>query len=1415
MSDLPPQVLTPALCTDESRDLPASGQPVLEVRERANLSPAYRPLGEPVSLLPKSPPSPRPPVAPSSSTSVVPTSTAASVRSPGSASDLPPQPEPCEGSLGSDVGLVAGFWGLPSSPRAPVLLRPNCHPKERTVSDKRTAEKGPGMDPVDPHTEPRPEAPVREATVQAPVRADDASCSAPRPAVALDLREQPSPCQWVVDVARAEHLARASVNSPSLDAARRILCLLPSEVPARGQAHSASHSWTCGMWTWGARAGVRGFTKRFPAVTRFFCALLRQHFPGHAFTNAAVFTNLRAEPHVDSCNVPGFPNLLLPISLFRDGDVWQESPVGRVPLAGHDALGIRLRVSLGPQTLDASRLHATLPWKGVRCLLVGYCLQGWERLSEKERQELLSLGFLNPGSLVQPAPVRPLTPPTPPLILELFSGSGRVTAALRALGFEAVAIDKVKSVGCAAPPWVLDVSTPDGLAQLLQLVQNPRVLGLFAAPACGTCSLARGIPCWDSQGNPVPVPRPLRSDRHADGMPDLPPGDARRVRLANESYLALRQAVRLGVQRGILIAVENPRSSLFWKTSFWRDVAPAFRYVDHQACAYGGDRPKFTRIAYTHPSFESLCKLCPGCPAHASWGVDPAAPNGFAASRETAYPRPLAHAIAQCFASALPTVEPPGLQLPALRSLAGLQPKASKVPALVPEYKTTCVVRGPAASLVPPCQPMQRLEQAWPVPADCQCSLKVIPPYAQLLRLSPVKMGKQDEETRRHVELAWGIPWSPSEFIQCACKAVHPVAQEAQLPSELLQAVEVNCNATTASALEGKRTAWFEKWFKRCLELRTDECKLKDGMHPDVRGILEPKNLLVWREILDDLNYPDKTVIEEVISGTVLTGEVPSTGLFNPVFKPAAMSEDLLRDTADEGRHSVFRSVKSQGDLLDQEVKKQTLEELQKGWLEGPFDPSELPNGSVVSRRFGIQQGSKVRLIDDLSASHVNSCVQTNESPKPHSTDVLAALAIQLMRSTNEPLLGRTHDLKAAYRQLAVSQSSAWCSYVCIWDHERAAPVCFRLKALPFGACRSVYSFLRVVHSIWFIGTVGLSLPWVCYFDDFITICSGSLAHSTDATIKRLFKLLGWTLSSDGKKDLPFRRSFEALGIVVDLEESANKVVKFANTPSRVSELCGSIGDILDAGSLKQPLALRLRGRMQFADSQLFGRSARMCLRQVTKHAYSDVSDTLCEDCVFALDRFRKMLLEHKPRVLNGSLREKFVIFTDACFDPEASDWACGIGGLLFSDRGKLLGAFSEQLERWQIEALTEGFRKTVIFEAELLAVIVSQLVWGHVIRHAPVLWFVDNNASRDIAISGCTRSDNAQALLNVLLESEEQFDVKAWYARVPSPSNPADHPSRTKLESYVHGNTLVGAVDVRQTLKAVFENFLRKKVKR
>ena len=77
---------------------------------------------------------------------------------------------------------------------------------------------------------------------------------------------------------------------------------------------------------------------------------------------------------------------------------------------------------------------------------------------------------------------------------------------------------------------------------------------------------------------------------------------------------------------------------------------------------------------------------------------------------------------------------------------------------------------------------------------------------------------------------------------------MHPTTQAAQLPDELLRAVQNNC-LLTAKQLEQERAAWCAKWYKRCLELQEDEKKLMSVVHPEVQCILSPKNLLVWKEI--------------------------------------------------------------------------------------------------------------------------------------------------------------------------------------------------------------------------------------------------------------------------------------------------------------------------------------------------------------------------------------------------------------------------------------------------------------------------------------------------------------------------------------------------------------------------------------
>ena len=218
--------------------------------------------------------------------------------------------------------------------------------------------------------------------------------------------------------------------------------------------------------------------------------------------------------------------------------------------------------------------------------------------------------------------------------------------------------------------------------------------------------------------------------------------------------------------------------------------------------------------------------------------------------------------------------------------------------------------------------------------------------------------------------------------------------------------------------------------------------------------------------------YPDLSVFDEVVNGTDLVGAVPAMPYFDASFKPAKMTVKELGAIATSIRKSLLASIRSSGDSdIDREFYSKTLDELECGWLEGPVDPGSLPSHAIVSRRFGIKQSSgettKIHLIDDFSASGVNSTVQGGNAPKLHTLGVVAALCMELLRvGPGEQLVGKTVDLSSAYRQLGISPGSKWVSYNAVYDPLPNSPKIFSMRALPFGASRSLYSFLRVAHSL-------------------------------------------------------------------------------------------------------------------------------------------------------------------------------------------------------------------------------------------------------------------------------------------------------------------------------------------------------------
>ncbi|CAE7621993.1 unnamed protein product [Symbiodinium sp. CCMP2592] len=162
-------------------------------------------------------------------------------------------------------------------------------------------------------------------------------------------------------------------------------------------------------------------------------------FQDFTCTTIAVFTNLRTQLHQDTANDSRSRNLLYPLSKFSAGDVWIESPQGKVPFEhqGEILWGDSLPVSQGLCYLDApNRRHATLAWQGERSVLVGYTARGADCMPQETRTFLEDLEFPLPPAGPRPIPKtnpEPVKPPLAvadsckPLFVEIFAGCARLS----------------------------------------------------------------------------------------------------------------------------------------------------------------------------------------------------------------------------------------------------------------------------------------------------------------------------------------------------------------------------------------------------------------------------------------------------------------------------------------------------------------------------------------------------------------------------------------------------------------------------------------------------------------------------------------------------------------------------------------------------------------------------------------------------------------------------------------------------------------------------------------------------------------------------------------------------------------------------------------------------------------------------
>ena len=466
------------------------------------------------------------------------------------------------------------------------------------------------------------------------------------------------------------------------------------------------------------------------------------------------------------------------------------------------------------------------------------------------------------------------------------------------------------------------------------------------------------------------------------------------------------------------------------------------------------------------------------------------------------------------------------------------------------------------------------------------------------------------------------------------------------------------------------------------------------------------------KEVLEDLKYPDTSLFDEITQGFTLHGWMTESGVFPRETKRPEYTIDMVKNMAKGVNNMIYSQVVgTSDDDLSRKTWEKTLEEIDNNWVwrDVVSDVGDV----VMAKRFGLQQKEKVRVIDDCSVGGYNKAYGTKEKLRVHAIDQLAAylswICTRHGNGLDDEVVGRTYDLRSAYKQFGVSVETRDVLRLVVWDADQKRPCLLGVNALPFGASGSVSAFLRVSMALWFIGTVGLKLCWTVFYDDFTVICKKRLCHGTSIAAEALFDLFGMWFAKDGSKATPFGTLVRTLGLQVQLGSAARGFC-IGHTEERRSELKTALLDVLERGTIEPKQAERLRGRMQWFEGYAFGRVAQFSLKVLGDLALRKQKQVKLNNNELHAVRFLIQRVSEAEAVeINSVSLETFLIFTDGACEGDSTRTG-SVGGVLIGPNGQCLQHFSSVVpETFMKVALDKSANP--IYELELLPIYLSLLL--------------------------------------------------------------------------------------------------------
>ena len=256
------------------------------------------------------------------------------------------------------------------------------------------------------------------------------------------------------------------------------------------------------------------------------------------------------------------------------------------------------------------------------------------------------------------------------------------------------------------------------------------------------------------------------------------------------------------------------------------------------------------------------------------------------------------------------------------------------------------------------------------------------------------------------------------------------------------------------------------------------------------------------------------------------------------------------------------------------------------------------------------------------------------------------------------------------------------------------------------------------------------------------------------------------------------------LGVKYDLPKL---VLKLAD--QRKEDLLEEIEAIFEAdggrGKLLPAHASKLRGKLGFGATHFWGKIGRAFLRAITERQYTKSRREDLNDALRAsLSQWTKIIRNGKPRSMEALDNSEVdaVICTDGAFPVDEEDGDDPrVGGVLYDKEHPRPVAFTRRVEDEEIQEWIP--RTNPIVMIEMFAVIVALATFAESIRNKKVLLMIDSESVLGALVKGYSDSEDMCYLVGIFWSTAALLDTTIYLDRISTDANPADDPSRNKME--------------------------------